>query len=305
MGWSMWNDVGIAETISPPAAARILDDPVNVTCFTVHSSGNVFATPVNPYPFTPGNVPPPLVGQVISGYVGPPKNAVVSPRSPGAILDHDGNVNFFAIGTDSYLRLNENDAHGWQSLGGVWTHGVSALSRAGLLECFTVGTDSSLYHRPAKTKPGGAPTWDDWDQIESQLTSAPSAISTGPGRNDVFALGLNGMVEHAYWRSGHDWHWESPKLSQDEFIHGPAVASSAVDQLDLFTVRTDSGIDHRWFDGKSWSSPEDLGGPPPLGVTITSPATIAFDGPEANQVTLVLFAVGTDSHVYFKTWTNR
>jgi hypothetical protein len=66
-------------------------------------------------------------------------------------------------------------------------------------------------HAPwdATAAPGGAP--DNPSQIGGGVASAPEAVSWGPGRIDIFAVGTDGRMRHQAFAQGGGWmvDWES------------------------------------------------------------------------------------------------
>lgn len=98
------------------------------------------------------------------------------------------------------------------------------------------------------------------DGLESlggvQSPSAPSAVSWGSDRTDVFSTGADGGLHHKYW-DGSSWQpaemeWES--LGGDLYGQFPlAVASWAVDRLDVFGIGTEGELYHKYWDGSMWN----------------------------------------------------
>jgi serine protease AprX len=228
----------------------------------------------------------------------------LSPLTPGAfgpgIWGIASSVEVYAIGTDTNLyhaTASTSGLSNWESLGGNWTHGAAAIAR----ECFTVDTNSRLYHRYYSRQsrdPGGpeVPGWDDWDDLGGTLVSSPAAVSWSAARHDVLALGLDGAIAQKSWTPDSGWgHWQS---LGGVYIHGPALTSWGADRLDYFAVGADSAIYHRSWDGVGWSIPESMGGPPPYGLAVASPAAFSVNTVAEGGFYIELFAIGANSSMY-------
>lgn len=104
------------------------------------------------------------------------------------------------------------------------------------------------------------------DGLESlggiKFASAPSAVSWGADRTDIFAIGslANSQLYHKYW-DGHSWQpaemdWEG--LGGDLHDQFPlAVTSWAVDRLDVFGIGQDGELYHKYWDGSVWNPSGD------------------------------------------------
>jgi hypothetical protein len=63
-----------------------------------------------------------------------------------------------------------------------------------------------MYHKAW----AGAAWQTNWDDLGGVFTSAPTVVSWGPNRLDVFGIGTDGNVYHKYW-GGSSWSatWEN------------------------------------------------------------------------------------------------
>ena len=135
-----------------------------------------------------------------------------------------------------------------------------------------------------------------WNTLGGTWITAPHAVSLGPDRLAVFAVGIDHRV-YCRWRDGDKWDddWER--------LRGPvrAIATPfAVDRgdrrLDLFVVNLDHRIWRRWWDPNGWSDWEDLAGEAG-GQIITAPHGVSWS-PDR----LDLFVLGTDRAIWHKWW---
>ncbi|HEY9601490.1 MAG TPA: hypothetical protein V6C85_07770 [Allocoleopsis sp.] len=227
--------------------------------------------------------------------------------APATVSVGKNRLDVFWIGIDKQVYRRSWNSNQWsqrESLGGVAIHGVAATSWGpDRIDLFAVGTDSSLYH-----KYWNGSTWSAWkimkfqghEAVEKSSTciSAPAAVSWGANRIDVFALGIDNYVYHAWGNGSSEWRgWE--KLG-GPCIHGVAVASRGANSLDLFSISTDTiGTDnhmyHRSWNGSSWSRWENLGG-----ACISAPAAVSW-----GENRLDAFVIGTRSALYQKSWTEE
>lgn len=89
-----------------------------------------------------------------------------------------------------------------------------------------------------------------------KVVGAPSSVSWGSGRIDVFARGTDDSLWHK-WFDESGWHdWE--RLGGG--VHSsPDVSSWAEGRLDVFNTGIAGDLMHWWFDEKGWHPAESLG----------------------------------------------
>jgi Baseplate J-like protein/Repeat of unknown function (DUF346) len=76
-------------------------------------------------------------------------------------------------------------------------------------------------------------------------------------------------------------------------LSSPSAVSWSANRLDAFVIGFDGSLYHRWWDGKNWDGPENLGG----GKLVNSPSAASW---AANR--LDVFGVGSDGHLYHFYW---
>jgi hypothetical protein len=89
-----------------------------------------------------------------------------------------------------------------------------------------------------------AASWGGWESLGGLLISPPEAVSWGPNRLDVFAVGTDHALWHRWW-DGSSWGgWES----LGGILESPPEAVSwSANRLDIFAMGTDSAMWHRWW----------------------------------------------------------
>ncbi len=131
--------------------------------------------------------------------------------------------------------------------------------------------------------------WGGWESLGGILQSPPVAVSWGPNRIDVFAMGDDSALYHRWW-DGSNWGgWES---LGGIIMSQPAAVSWGPNRLDVFAVGTDSAMYHRWWDGSNWGGWESLGG-----ILQSRPVAVSW---APNR--LDVFAVGTDHALWHRWW---
>ena len=122
--------------------------------------------------------------------------------------------------------------------------------------CLPAGIDFSLRHRSHN----GVEWSSDWQNLGGSLASPPVAVSWGPNRLDVFAIGNDGQLWHRWWDGDiwNDWVFSSctsllPKICVPAHCHGVGAY-----QIHVFAVGTDFAVRHRKLDERIL---EPLGGP--------------------------------------------
>ena len=122
---------------------------------------------------------------------------------------------------------------------------------------------------------------DDYENIGGSLKGPPLAISWGPDRNDIFAVGRDNQLWHkaligSTWDpSPSEWHNLGGNLSSKYPL---AAASRGVDRLDVFGVREENdggkSLWHKSWNGSSWL-PSELGFEQLTGRFSTAPAVVS------------------------------
>jgi hypothetical protein len=163
------------------------------------------------------------------------------------------------------------------------------------LDVFGVGLDSQLHHKwwdGTKRAPDGGhwfPSTVDWEPMGGVLGGAPTVVSWGRDRLDVFGIGLDSQMYHKAF-DGSKWSDWEPMGGQ---LTSPVVVASwGGNRLDVFGAGTDSGMYHQAWDGSSWSGWEPLGGKFSSAPAVVSRASGILD----------VFGIGTDSQVMHRAW---
>ena len=132
-----------------------------------------------------------------------------------------------------------------------------------------------------------------WDDLGGVATSAPSAASWAPGRQDAFVRGTDNALWHRWW-DGRAWSgWESlgGVLTSD-----PGVAARAPGRLDVFVAGTDDAVWQRSWDGNAWGQWQRHDG-----MLTTSAPAVATWAPDH----LDLFVRASDNTLRQQSWGGR
>jgi Fibronectin type III domain len=120
--------------------------------------------------------------------------------TPAATVRSDGAIDAFVAGIDGALwHWSSPNGGQWEGLGGRISLSPCAVSADGTrLDVFVRGTDGALWHDGINGLNGSTWSWEGLggDGLGGPLTSAPSAVSWGPGRLDVVARGSDGALWH-------------------------------------------------------------------------------------------------------------
>jgi Repeat of unknown function (DUF346) len=200
-----------------------------------------------------------------------------------------------------YWWPNNHNSFGLETLGesvALGDGGVSAVSW-GLerLDAFAIYPNEKRlrhwwYELSAGWASGGAPEF----LVGHGLKYTPNAVSWGPHRLDVFAIGSGGDLQHWWW-PGDGAVWGGPQpLGSDALGHPPVAVSWGSGRLDAFAARDFGGglgqVVHWWFpNGGQWGGPEFLPGEIRVGALGSPAVSVASWG--ANR--LDVFGVGADA----------
>jgi hypothetical protein len=119
---------------------------------------------------------------------------------------------------------------------------------AGKRQIYLQGVDGALWCRNFNG------TWDDWSSLGGNITSAPTAVSSAPGRTDVFARGDAGQLRHVTLSVSTTWEDLGGSL-----LSPPTAVTDPHGNIDVYCRTTDLSVIHRRLQG-SWSAWDDLGG---------------------------------------------
>jgi len=245
---------------------------------------------------------PPVVGQP-AGF----SNAPVMVSWGPARLD------VFGIGMDNQLyHLASQDyvwQAGWEGLGslngaaGLWNSPPAiACWGPGRIDIFAQGADHSMYHKSWDDQHGWLPGpgitgWE--SHIPGHFYSPPTAVSWGPQRVDVFALGVDLSMQHigftgTAWLPGFNW-----EALGGGFFSKPTTVSRGPNLLDVFAVGLDGQLYHNWFTAPP-DAPLTAGTWVSLGGQFLSPPVAVVSGPNSVDI----FGLGLDMKMYHRSLTD-
>ena len=131
--------------------------------------------------------------------------------------------------------------------------------------------------------------WGGWESLGGLLVSPPQAVTWGPNRLDLFALGTDHALWHRWWDGSHWGGWES---LGGVLTSPPNAVAWGPDRLDVFGLGQDHAMWHKWWDGAHWGGWESLGG-----VLTSPPHAVSW---EPNR--LDVFALGQDHALWHRWW---
>ena len=122
-------------------------------------------------------------------------------NSPIGAVRTDTGLSAFAVFGDRSVRTVTVGRSGFTDLGGKVLYGPSAVSWDGRrIDLFAVGISHELYH---KYRVGS--TWSGWENLRGSATSAPAALTTGPGVLNVYVRSTDGALWVRHYDSGRGW----------------------------------------------------------------------------------------------------
>lgn len=122
-------------------------------------------------------------------------------NSPIGAVRTDTGLSAFAVFADRSVRTTTVGRSGFTDLGGKVLYGPSAVSWDGRrIDLFAVGISHELYH---KYRIGS--TWSGWENLRGYATSAPAALTTGPGVLNVYLRSTDGALWVRHYDGARGW----------------------------------------------------------------------------------------------------
>jgi hypothetical protein len=131
--------------------------------------------------------------------------------------------------------------------------------------------------------------WSAPSSVGGVSDATPDVVSWGPGRLDVFVLGVDGAIWHRGGSSGAWFPWE--RLGGAS-LSGPGAVAVAPDRLEVFVRGLDGALWANGWSGSAWSGWYSLGG------VVTSDPDAASSGPGRIDA----FARGLDGAIWQRSF---
>ena len=244
--------------------------------------------------------------------IGSPATGLPASVAVTAVTAESQRLDAFAVVSGGPIYTSSRTAAGgawvpWTPVGGASSptpplSGVTAVSTsAGRIDLFLVAGDGEIQ---ATFRATSGAAWSGWSRIgaatdRAPATSALTAVSSAPGRSDVFLVGSDGGVYTASRATGSgpwsDWSRVGGASDAVPVLSVVTDVSAELGRIDLFVVAMDGGVytssrignTSAWAD---WSSVGSLPVPIPLKSTVT---------PVSSQAARVdLFVVANDGGIY-------
>jgi hypothetical protein len=204
-----------------------------------------------------------------------PGGVVRASSDPAVIMNSDGRLEAFVVGTDNAVWHTSQTDPGsisfssFQSLGGVVDSNTSPVlerNSDGRLELFVVGTDNALWHR-SQISPGSN-TWTGWQSLGGALrdNTDPAAVRNADGRLQIFVVGIpNGLYYRSQTSPGSNtWTGYQSLGGEVDPNSNPAAIRNSDGRLEVFVLGTNNALWHMAQSSAGstvWSSWLSLAGP--------------------------------------------
>ena len=220
--------------------------------------------------------------------------------TPTVVTGAPNQIDVFATGRNGHLfhfYYVGNEWHGPEDRGPTGIALAGSPSAVGngpsTTEIFSIATDGNLYHAIWNNSPG----WTDPEIITQltvpvPLTGSPSAGVNGWNLLDVFAIGQDGNLYHA-WFNGV---WEGLENLGGNILAGsPCLVLGGPNNLEIFAIGTDGNLYDKNFTAAGWSGWTNLGG----GNLVGSPSGMATSSSNLDVAT-----TGSDGNIYHFYYAN-
>jgi hypothetical protein len=234
--------------------------------------------------------------------------------SPTAVSTAANQLDVFGIGTDGGAWSNhwspDSQWPGWMNLGCpndviTFTGTLAAVSSgSGWISVFGLGdNDGNIWVQMGLS--GDPSSWSgEWlcltppAGVGLSFESDPAAVSWGPGRIDVFCVGIDSQIWHNAYAAGENSNMFSGWAPLGGLlISSPCAVSRGTNLIDVLGIGTDGAVWHNAWADNNWSGfVYDLG--TPAGVQfVSAPSAVA-----TSNERLDVFVLGSDGNTYHKSW---
>jgi hypothetical protein len=163
------------------------------------------------------------------------------------------------------------------------------------LEVFSIGSDGNLYHTGWTLATGwwgpllieNQPSMTPAITYPAHLINSPAAGIGGLNPIDVFAIGQDGNLYHA-WYYQDKWNGME-NLGGNNLVGSPCLVLHGPSNLEVFAIGADGNLYHKNWVGGSWYGPFSLGG----GNLVGTPSATA-----PTSTTIEVAATGSDGNFY-------
>jgi glucose/arabinose dehydrogenase len=161
--------------------------------------------------------------------------------------------------------------------------GVGTVLRGSQVSAFVRGTDNRVWCTTQAAAGGG---FSGFRSIPGTIASAPTAVTWGGSRIDVFAKGGNGHLLHTWSTGGAYRAWED---LGGELTSAPSAVSLGTGTIDVLARTTGDVLSRKRWNGSGWSAWTEVGG-----LLSAAPAASADSG----AGTITVLVRGTNSLIY-------
>ena len=230
-----------------------------------------------------------------SGYLAHEDGGIIAPKPTAVTFSLNGSQDTFIFkrGVDYSTQYwdQNNQAAGWQSLGGVSTSDPVAVTYApNQLFVFIRGSGGVIY-----AKHFNGSTWGAWTNIAPFAASNVSAISPAPNKVYIYyrALGTGNLIIRG-WNPTVSW-LPLTNLGGSLDSDPVAITTSATD-MEVYAIAGSSSVPYRIvWNGAGWSGWQSLGGR-----ALSNPSVVALSSGERD-----VFVRATNNHLFVKAFKNN
>jgi len=168
------------------------------------------------------------------------------------VTQRENSLDCFVRGTDMALyqrSWNGSKWSEWTRLGGKLDSAPACVVKnPGTIHCFYRGTDNTLREKTMQVNADGtaAYTEGEWTNLGGQISETPSAVYIDPGKIEVMARNMQGMMVRRFHVDG-QWHgWKETTLPLEQPIQ--AVRRKGTRNIDYFLVNSKGNVVHAVID---------------------------------------------------------
>ena len=152
----------------------------------------------------------------------------------------------------------------WPNIGGTWASYTPSLvsTKRGTIHVFVVYNVTKEVYWGYYDGKSWQPNGPELENLQGYVSSKPTAVSSKPGRLDLFAIGGDGGLWTRQYVTGTKWAEQWDRISGNRTVVGEVEAitwggNGDEKWIDVFAWAENGALLHKWYDNGAWLPSQD------------------------------------------------